>query len=59
MSNSPKVVVVSAPQGAGKNIHAEQLMRMFGCTTVVDEWDGVSELPDGALALTNLPVRAV
>jgi hypothetical protein len=59
MSNSPKVVVVSAPQGAGKNIHAEQLMRMFGCTTVVDEWDGVSELPDGALVLTNLPVRAV
>lgn len=29
---------------------------MFGCSCVVDEWDGQSPVPANALVLTNLPV---
>ena len=32
-------------------MHAAELARLFGCTTVVDEWDGTSEVPDRALVL--------
>ena len=55
MINS-SVVVISAPQGAGKTQHAERLREMFGCRCIVDDWDGHSAVPDGALVLTNLPV---
>lgn len=50
------MVVISAPQGAGKTRHAEQLREMFGCTCIVDDWDGCSVPPPGALVLTHLPV---
>ena len=49
------VVFVSAPQGTGKTTNAQALMAMFGCTSVVEEWDGVSPVPNGALGLTNEP----
>lgn len=52
---SPTVIVV-APQGAGKSLYAHELSLRFGCTTIVDDWDGVQELPAGALALTNMPL---
>lgn len=42
-----------APQGAGKSRHAAALAELFGCTTVVDEWDG-GPVPDGALVLTQV-----
>lgn len=45
--------MVVAPQGAGKNLHAQALCDLFGCTTVVDEWDGVSPVPEGALVLAT------
>lgn len=47
---------VFAPQGAGKSTHAAELAQLFGCTTVVDEWDGTSEVPDGALVLAQLGI---
>lgn len=53
MSENPRIVYVCAPQGAGKTRHAEALREMFGCSCIVDEWDGISEVPDGALVLTN------
>ena len=46
-------VILIAPQGAGKTRHAESLMRIFGCTSVIEEWDGASELPPRALALAH------
>ncbi len=46
-------VILIAPQGAGKTRHAESLMQIFGCATLVEEWDGESELPPRALALTH------
>lgn len=52
---APTVIVV-APQGAGKSLYAHELSLRFGCTTIVDDWDGVQELPAGALALTNIPL---
>lgn len=55
MSKSFHVVFVSAPQGGGKSTNAEALMGMFDCTSVVDDWDGVSPVPDGALVLTSQP----
>lgn len=53
MRNPPTVIVV-APQGAGKSLYAPDLAARFGCTSIVDEWDGLSDPPDGALVLTNL-----
>jgi len=32
-----------------------ELMQHFGCNVLIEEWDGASPLPDGALALTNHP----
>ncbi len=54
MSRTPSCVIVIAPKGAGKTTNAVALMRMFGCTSIVDEWDGRKPLPNGALALTTL-----
>jgi hypothetical protein len=51
MSINPSAVYVFAPQGAGKSTHAAELAERFGCTTVVDDWDGTSEVPAGALVL--------
>lgn len=53
---TPPTVVVIAPQGAGKTRYAEAIARLFGCETIVDDWDGCTSLPPGALALTNRPL---
>ena len=47
------IVIVIAPPGAGKTRNAAALAARFGCNRIVDEWDGVSELQPGTLALTN------
>lgn len=49
-----KPVIVAGPAGSGKTRNARAFMRAFGCTRLVDEWDGVKRLSDGDLALTNL-----
>lgn len=54
MARTPSSVIVIAPEGAGKTTNAFALMRMFGCTSIVDDWDGRKPLPHGALALTTL-----
>lgn len=59
MSRTPSCVIVIAPQGAGKSTNALALMRMFGCTSIVDDWDGRKALPHGALALTTLSPDAL
>lgn len=50
------IVIVIAPQGASKTRNAEALAARFGCTSIVDEWDGISELQPGTLALTSVAV---
>ena len=54
MSDSAPTVYVFAPQGAGKTRNAAALCEMFGCNSIVDEWDGISPVPSGALVLTNV-----
>ncbi len=58
MRTSPTIVVV-APSGTGKTRLAQQLANRFGCTAILDEWDGVSELPAGTLALTNIDLHGL
>jgi hypothetical protein len=58
MSINPLAVYVLAPQGAGKSRNAAELAQLLGCTTVVDEWDGSSPVPDGALVLGQTSVLA-
>lgn len=52
---SPDFFVLSGPQGSGKSRHAAEIARLLGATSIVDEWDGVSPVPAGALALTSNP----
>lgn len=44
-------LVIYGPQGCGKTTNAQALAAYFHCTTIVDNWDGRSALPDGALVL--------
>ena len=53
-NTSRKKVIVYGPQGCGKTLAAEQLMRKFGCESLLDEWDGSTQIPPGHLALTCL-----
>lgn len=57
MENAMQSVVITAPQGAGKSKHAAVLMGAFGCSRLVDAWDGLTPLQDGDLALTNAEVQ--
>lgn len=52
-------MVIAGTQGCGKTTHAETLRQLFGCTHIVEEWDGRSPLEPGALALTDLSVAHV
>jgi hypothetical protein len=47
------ILIVYGPAGSGKTRNAEKLMRHFGCTRIVDEWDGKRPLVDGDVALTQ------
>lgn len=38
----------------GKTTQAEELRREFGCSKIVDGWNGRDELKPGALHLTNI-----
>jgi len=59
MRDSLNAVFVFAPQGRGKTRHAQALAAMFECTSIVEDWDGVSDVPDGALVLSNSLPAAV
>lgn len=49
-------LIVSGPQGCGKTRLAQEIAAHFGLSGLVDDWDGKSDLPKGALALTSVPV---
>ena len=54
MAKSPTSVIVIAPQGAGKTFNSKLIAKAFGCTSILDDWDGKKRLQPGTLALTNL-----
>lgn len=56
---TPDFFILVGPQGSGKSKRAAEIAALLGATEVVDEWDGISPVPAGALAVTNsIPVRA-
>lgn len=50
MSNT---IVIHGPQGCGKTRSAEALAKHFGCSHIVDDWNGRDKVAPGALVLTN------
>ena len=48
-----KTIIIHGQQGCGKTTHAKALAARFGCSSVVDDWNGIDPLPNGTLALTS------
>ena len=51
MSNT---VLIHGPQGCGKTRNAQALAAHFGCSSVVDDWNGRDWIDAGSLVLTNV-----
>lgn len=51
MSNT---VLIHGPQGCGKTRSAQALAAHFGCSQVVDDWNGRDPIAAGSLVLTNV-----
>lgn len=50
----PMTVIIHGPQGCGKTTHAKALAAHFGCSYIVDNWNGEWPVPEGALVLSNI-----
>ena len=50
MSNT---VLIHGPQGCGKTRNAQALAAHFGCSRIVDDWNGQSKIEEGSLVLTS------
>jgi len=50
MSNT---VLIHGPQGCGKTRNAQALAEHFGCSKVVEDWNGRDPIAAGSLVLTN------
>jgi len=48
--------IVSGPQGIGKTVNAERIMRAYGMTGIVDDWTPGDAIVPGKLHLTYTPV---
>lgn len=46
-------LIIVGPQASGKTKNADSFLHVFGCTRIVDNWNGVTPLMGGDLALTN------
>ena len=53
MSNT---VLIHGPQGCGKTRNAQALAAHFGCSRIVDDWNGQSKIEEGSLVLINAMV---
>lgn len=51
MSNT---VLIHGPQACGKTRNAQALAAHFGCSKVVDDWNGRDPIAAGSLVLTNV-----
>ena len=48
------VTIIRGPQGCGKTRNAQAFAMHFGCSEIVDDWNGIFPLQSGALALTHI-----
>ncbi len=48
-------IIIYGPQGCGKTRNAQVIAKHFKLSKIVEGWNGVDELEDGTLALTNVP----
>lgn len=55
----PNTIVIHGPHGCGKTRNAEALAKHFGCSPIVDDWDGRSKIEAGSLVLTNSMVFGI
>jgi len=46
-------VIVHGPQACGKTRNARALAAALGCNKILDDWDGRTPIPHGALVLTS------
>jgi hypothetical protein len=51
MNDKAPTVYIIDPQGCGKTRNAEALRKMFGCTQVIDDWEGTGPIQAGSLVL--------
>ncbi len=49
-----KPLIIVGPQESGKTKNAASFLQVFGCSRLVDDWDGKAPLKPGDLALTNV-----
>ncbi|MDO9105208.1 MAG: hypothetical protein Q7U57_09635 [Methylovulum sp.] len=54
-NNPTKSVIIYGPQGSEKPKYAARMLEYFGLTTVNEDWYPGDALPDGTLALTDMP----
>lgn len=47
-------VVIYSPPGCGKSQHKDELAAIFGKNQIIDNWVPGDNLPENALALTNV-----
>lgn len=48
------ITIIYGAQGSGKSRRADEFLKHYGCTRIVEEWDGKVRLKNGDLAFTNL-----
>jgi hypothetical protein len=49
-----RTVIIYGDSATGKTRRREEFKLYYGCSRIVDGWDGRTKLQDGDLALTNL-----
>jgi hypothetical protein len=49
-------VIIIAPQGTSPKTQVEAVAKHFGCSVIVDDWNGSDNLRPGSLALTNMAI---
>lgn len=47
-------IILHGPQGSGKTQAANLIISRYKIKEVIEEWDGITKIPEGALAVTNL-----
>lgn len=47
-------ILIHGPKACGKTRNAQALAAHFGCSRIVDDWNGRDRVAPGALVLTNV-----